>query len=198
MSRSPAAEARARPGRPRAQVADRHIGARLRERRIMLGLTQQRLAELVGITYQQAHKYEKGINRISAGRLHAIARALGVEPGHFFAGLGPGVPARPTTPSRRTLGLVRDFVALPPREQEAVAELVRTLTGGRAGRRLAAARPRMHPRRCPAASARGPPREGRPFLFRRPMPHVCLSPGGAVGPPVVLLHALDLGLHAPG
>ena len=116
-------------GRARVRDADRHVGARLRERRIMLGLTQQQLAELTGITHQQAQKYESGAERIGAGRLLLLAQALGVEPGHFFEGLGPGVPARPTTPSRRTLGLVRDFVALPPREQEAVAELVRTLTG---------------------------------------------------------------------
>ncbi len=50
------------PGRSRAQDVDRHVGARMRERRIMLGLTQSQLAELIGVTYQQAHKYEKGIN----------------------------------------------------------------------------------------------------------------------------------------
>src|SRR3954469_14628825 len=97
MLRGPAtADARARLGRPRAQDIDRHVGARVRERRIMLGLTQQRLAELVGTTYQQAHKYEKGLNRIAAGRLHALARALGVEPGYFFEGRGSGGPPRPT------------------------------------------------------------------------------------------------------
>jgi DNA-binding XRE family transcriptional regulator len=53
----------------RTQDVDRHVGARVRERRIMLGLTQQQLADLIGVTYQQAHKYERGINRISAGRL---------------------------------------------------------------------------------------------------------------------------------
>src|SRR3954471_18754459 len=70
-----AADAQARLGRPRVQDADRHVGARVRERRIALGLTQQQLAELVGITYQQAHKYEKGLNRIAAGRLAALARS---------------------------------------------------------------------------------------------------------------------------
>jgi DNA-binding XRE family transcriptional regulator len=48
------------PGRARAQDTDRHVGARIRERRIMLGLTQHEMAELIGVTYQQAHKYEKG------------------------------------------------------------------------------------------------------------------------------------------
>src|ERR687898_1682057 len=54
------------PGRARAQDTDRHVGARMRERRIMLGLTQHQVAELIGVTYQQAHKYEKGINRIAS------------------------------------------------------------------------------------------------------------------------------------
>src|SRR5262245_19747445 len=76
-----------RPGRARAQDTDRHVGARMRERRIMLGVTQQQMAELIGVTYQQAHKYEKGINRVSAGRLYDIAQALGVEVGYFFEGL---------------------------------------------------------------------------------------------------------------
>ena len=44
----------------------------------MLGLTQHQVSELIGITYQQAHKYEKGINRVAAGRLYQIAQALGV------------------------------------------------------------------------------------------------------------------------
>jgi DNA-binding XRE family transcriptional regulator len=78
--------AKKRLGRSRAQDVDRYIGARIRARRIMLGLTQQRIAELVGVTYQQAHKYEKGINRISAGRLYRIAQALGVEVSYFFEG----------------------------------------------------------------------------------------------------------------
>ncbi|MBV9553720.1 MAG: helix-turn-helix transcriptional regulator, partial [Alphaproteobacteria bacterium] len=54
----------------RTQDIDHHVGARVRERRIMLGFTQQQLADLIGVTYQQAHKYERGINRISAGRLY--------------------------------------------------------------------------------------------------------------------------------
>src|SRR3954447_18245086 len=69
--RSATAEAQPRHGRRAIQDTDRHIAARMRERRIMLGMTQQELAEAVGITYQQAHKYETGANRISAGRLHA-------------------------------------------------------------------------------------------------------------------------------
>jgi transcriptional regulator with XRE-family HTH domain len=58
----------------------------MRERRILLGLTQEQMARSIGVTYQQAHKYEKGLNRLTAGRLYAVAQALGVEIGYFFEG----------------------------------------------------------------------------------------------------------------
>src|SRR5438445_7441087 len=74
----------AKPKRGRSTAAiDDHVGARIRERRIMLGLTQQQLAEMIGVTYQQAHKYERGINRVSAGRLFEIARALSAPITYF-------------------------------------------------------------------------------------------------------------------
>ena len=116
-------------GRARVRGADRHIGARLREQRLLLGLTQQQVAELAGITHQQAQKYESGAERISAGRLLVLARALGVEPGHFFEGLGPGVPARPPARRRQVLELAQSFAALPPWQREAIAEFVRALAG---------------------------------------------------------------------
>src|SRR6476620_8088928 len=76
--------AAARRSTGRTQDVDRHVGARVRERRIMLGLTQQQLADLIGVTYQQAHKYERGINRVSAGRLFEVAQVLGVPVSYFF------------------------------------------------------------------------------------------------------------------
>ena len=89
----------------RTQDIDRHVGARVRERRIMLGLTQQQLADLIGVTYQQAHKYERGINRISAGRLYEISQVLSVPIGYFFDGLegrfARGQPARAHVPRTR-------------------------------------------------------------------------------------------------
>jgi transcriptional regulator with XRE-family HTH domain len=107
----------------------------VRERRLALGLTQQQLAGLVGITFQQVHKHEKGINRIAAGRLHAIARALGVEPGDFFEGLGGGGPDRLPDGQRRLLELTRHFTALSRRHREALAGLARALAGVDAGPR---------------------------------------------------------------
>jgi transcriptional regulator with XRE-family HTH domain len=105
---------------------DRHVARRMRERRTMLGLSQQQVAGQIGVTGQQAHQYEQGASRITAGRLHRIAEALGVEPGYFFEQLGAGRPAEPRR--RRMLGLARDFLALPSRRhQEVIAELARAL-----------------------------------------------------------------------
>ena len=115
--------------RSRPQDVDRYVGARMRERRIMLGLTQQQMAELIGVTYQQAHKYEKGINRIAGGRLYQIAQALGVEVSYFYDGIGGRSDNfKPTPQQRLLLELARNFSALPSRRhQEAICGLVRAL-----------------------------------------------------------------------
>jgi transcriptional regulator with XRE-family HTH domain len=122
------ARAKATPGRSRAQDIDRYVGARMRERRIMLGLTQQQMAELIGVTYQQAHKYEKGINRIAAGRLFTIAQALGVDVGYFFDGMDNERSFKPTPQQRMLLELARNFISMPSRKhQEAICSLARAL-----------------------------------------------------------------------
>jgi transcriptional regulator with XRE-family HTH domain len=128
---SPKLQAGGEAHRQRPQDTDRHIGARLRERRLSLGLTQQGLAELIGVTCQQAHKYEKGVNRIAGGRLYTIAQALGVEVGYFYDGIGaePGAFA-PTAQQRRLLELSRSFGAIASRrQQEALCSLARALAG---------------------------------------------------------------------
>ncbi len=66
---------------------DVHVGKRIRHRRWMIGMTQQQLAEKVGIKFQQIQKYETGMNRVSASRLWDIAETLGVHIGFFFEGL---------------------------------------------------------------------------------------------------------------
>jgi transcriptional regulator with XRE-family HTH domain len=126
-------------GRSRAQDVDRYIGARIRARRIMLGLTQQQMAELVGVTYQQAHKYEKGINRISAGRLYRIAQALGVEVSYFFEGLQTAHRFVPSPQQRMLLDLARNYLDIPVREhQKAIVALARALAEGENGDERAA------------------------------------------------------------
>jgi transcriptional regulator with XRE-family HTH domain len=68
---------------------DAAIGERIRRRRTELGLTQEQLAQRLGVSYQQVQKYERGANRISASRLFALAHRLDVAPGWFFADLDP-------------------------------------------------------------------------------------------------------------
>jgi transcriptional regulator with XRE-family HTH domain len=115
-------------GRARPQDVDRYVGARIRERRILLGLTQHQMAELIGVTYQQAHKYEKGINRVAAGRLYSIARALGVEVSYFYEGLQTGGGVVPSPSQRMLLDLARNFLNIPNAgHREAVAKLARAL-----------------------------------------------------------------------
>jgi transcriptional regulator with XRE-family HTH domain len=79
---------------------DKLIGQRVKRQRIKIGMSQERLGELLGITFQQVQKYEKGTNRISVGRLTGIAAALGVNVHWFFDDMG--------APARETEALVAD------------------------------------------------------------------------------------------
>jgi len=123
-------------GRSRALDVDHYVSLRIRQRRIMLGLTQQQMAELIGVTYQQAHKYETGINRISAGRLYQIAQALGVEIGYFFDDIEPDQQAKTKATEmmpqqRMLLELARNFAAIDSRKhQDAICNLARVLASG--------------------------------------------------------------------
>ena len=117
----------------RTQRVDRHVGAMIRERRIMVGLTQQQLAGLLGVTYQQTHKYEKGVNRVSAGRLFEIAQILEVPVGAFYEGLPPAqddVPSFGLEREKMMLELARNFAGITnEHHQEAVSRLARVLAG---------------------------------------------------------------------
>jgi transcriptional regulator with XRE-family HTH domain len=103
-------------GRPepanRANAVDRHVGQRIRDRRVMLGLSQQQMADMIGVTYQQAHKYERGINRISAGRLYEIARSLSVPITFFYDGLDGVDDEASTQRQRMCLELARNFASI--------------------------------------------------------------------------------------
>lgn len=68
-------------------AVDTHIGRRLRHRRLEIGMSQEQLAESLGVTFQQIQKYEKGVNRVAASRLYDITKALEVEITYFFEGL---------------------------------------------------------------------------------------------------------------
>lgn len=112
-------------------VIDDHLGARIRERRIMLGLTQQQIADRIGVTFQQVHKYERGIDRISAGRLFEIAQTLNVPIQYFFDGLADGEAPQPAIPHQRMLReITRNFAKIPnEKHQEALSLVARVLAG---------------------------------------------------------------------
>ncbi|HOO81990.1 MAG TPA: helix-turn-helix transcriptional regulator [Alphaproteobacteria bacterium] len=67
---------------------DVHVGQRLRVRRALLGLSQEKLADALGLTFQQIQKYERGTNRVSAGRLYALSKILDVPISYFFEQFG--------------------------------------------------------------------------------------------------------------
>ena len=69
---------------------DKHVGSRVRMRRMLIGMSQEKLGESLGITFQQVQKYEKGTNRIGASRLHRIGTILGVPIEFFYEGAPHG------------------------------------------------------------------------------------------------------------
>src|ERR1051325_5238308 len=102
-SRRPGGRGRRKADAP--HPVDIYVGARVRERRTELGISQEKLAEALGLTFQQVQKYERAANRISASRLYRMGMTLGVDVPYFFegyreagagsGGAGPGVAGRP-------------------------------------------------------------------------------------------------------
>jgi transcriptional regulator with XRE-family HTH domain len=128
---------------------DRHVGSRVRMRRVMLGMSQEKLGEALGLTFQQVQKYEKGTNRIGASRLQQISRTLDVPPAFFFEGApsfeGAAIPPQghlsfsEDTPA----AYVADFLSTPealhlnlvfarirdPKVRKRIVDLVSSLAG---------------------------------------------------------------------
>jgi transcriptional regulator with XRE-family HTH domain len=92
-------------------VLDVIIGGEIREQRCLMGLSLQQLATKIGVTYQQAYKYERGINCITTGELHAVARALDVDTVSFFPETSAGT-VEPMSGSRLSLELSRAVMAI--------------------------------------------------------------------------------------
>ncbi len=112
---------------------DKHVGQRVRERRIVLGLSQTVLADGLGISLQQLWKYETGFNRISAGRLYGCAELLGVRPEHFFEGLeGSDSETPDETRSDEALKLTWAYYSISdPVQRQRVRKLVQAIAGER-------------------------------------------------------------------
>ncbi|MCV6597815.1 MAG: helix-turn-helix domain-containing protein [Mangrovicoccus sp.] len=115
---------------------DIHVGKKTRHRRWMVGMTQQQLAECVGIKFQQIQKYETGMNRISASRLWDIAEALEVPVSYFFDGLEQGNDAPALGEAmqgdllsdKEALELVRAYYAIPENQRRRLFDLARVLS----------------------------------------------------------------------
>jgi transcriptional regulator with XRE-family HTH domain len=123
---------------------DQHVGSRVRLRRMLLGMSQERLGESMGLTFQQVQKYEKGVNRIGASRLFQISKILDVPIQFFFEeaphgdghAAGPGLAEADSEAfileflnSREGLELNRAFVKIAdPKVRKSVVDLVRALS----------------------------------------------------------------------
>ncbi|CAA7622185.1 Uncharacterized HTH-type transcriptional regulator Smed_0045 [Candidatus Terasakiella magnetica] len=127
---------------------DVHVGSRMRLRRTLLGLSQERLGEMIGLTFQQVQKYERGANRISCSRLFDLSRALDVPVSYFFdemaedvQGLSPvqmvkkslmdELPTAEADPRlrRETLELVRNYYSIiDPGVRQRIYDLAKALS----------------------------------------------------------------------
>ncbi len=117
---------------------DLHVGKRLRRRRRLLGLTQQSLAEQVGIRFQQIQKYECGANRVSAARLFELSEALSVPIQYFYEGLSelndpifnapdPSIIAPDVLSKKETMDLVRAYYSMGEGPRKHLLDLAKSL-----------------------------------------------------------------------
>ena len=119
-----------------AHTVDIHVGKKIRQRRWLVGMTQQGLAEAVGIKFQQIQKYETGANRVSASRLWDIAAALDLPVSHFFEGVEEQHCANPKKHAapgdllgdKEAMELVRCYYAIPENQRRRLFELARVLS----------------------------------------------------------------------
>lgn len=125
---------------------DTHVGRRLRQRRRLLALTQEKLAQAVNIRFQQIQKYESGSNRVSASRLWSLAKALDVSVSYFFEGMNgtepqseyeqfgdygfSEAPAEDILDEKETMELVRYYYLINEEPRRRLLDLARALSGG--------------------------------------------------------------------
>lgn len=128
---------------------DVHVGGRMRLRRMMIGMSQEKLGDHLQLTFQQVQKYEKGANRIGAGRLYRVAKVLGVDVSFFFEDLPPEAmrPAADGFAEPDATPFLMDFVSTPeglqlnsafakissPEARKRIVDLVKTLADADAG-----------------------------------------------------------------
>jgi len=127
-----------------ANPIDAQVGSRVRLRRMLVGMSQEKLGEMLGLTFQQVQKYEKGVNRIGAGRLFEVAHILGVPISYFYEDVANDQPPSSHTTAAGTTPPVMEFVSSgeglqlalafmrvkEPRIRKRVIDLVKSLAEG--------------------------------------------------------------------
>jgi transcriptional regulator with XRE-family HTH domain len=114
--------------RHRSSEFDRFLGHRIKQLRLITGLTQQQVAQQLGVSCQQVHKFEKGADRVSAGQLLVIARSLDVAVANLFDGYGAQLdPLGDPKTSRMLFNVTRSFLELGPKYRDALVRLARAL-----------------------------------------------------------------------
>lgn len=116
---------------------DKHVGARIRMRRMMLNMSQEKLGDALGLTFQQVQKYEKGTNRVGGSRMHTIAGILKVPVSFFYEGLpqengidtGASDEARNFFASRDGVRLMTAWPRLQPKLRHAFLETIEVAAG---------------------------------------------------------------------
>lgn len=109
---------------------DKFVGEKIYSLRLAKGLSRQQLAESIGVTHQQLHKYEKGTNRLSIGRLILVAQALSKDISYFYEGLDTSEPAETVTKHQRMcIEVSRNFMKIESADhQNAINALVKSLS----------------------------------------------------------------------
>jgi transcriptional regulator with XRE-family HTH domain len=137
-----AARIKHRPTKRSPNPIDVHVGARVRLRRMLLGMSQDKLGDALGLTFQQVQKYEKGVNRIGASRIYDLARTLAVPIDYFFEGFDERAGAAGFAESGgaefthelftpESVQLCRNFAEIrDPKVRKRVLDLVKTLADG--------------------------------------------------------------------
>lgn len=130
----------------RANPVDKHVGERVRMRRMVLGMSQERLGEQLGLTFQQVQKYEKGVNRVGASRLFDLAHVLGVPIQYFYENMPSSLSGHASAPgmadapgesyvadflsSRDSIELNKAFARITdPRIRRSIVDMVRSVAG---------------------------------------------------------------------
>lgn len=130
MEQKQAKSIRGRLAEGKPNPVDVHVGARIKLRRKLLGMSQQKMADILGLTFQQVQKYEKGYNRVGASRLWDISRVLNVSMDFFFADMDAGIEGQSpmmlnTDFAQSVLHENQDVLAIDPMQRQETLELVR-------------------------------------------------------------------------